>query len=242
MTEEESDTPLRAIIFAGPNGSGKSTITKALVENPRLFEGEYINADNIAKSLEPEIPDYRARNIKAANIAEERRLTAFREGRAVAFETVMSTPEKVALMTHAKARGYEVTLVFVTTNDPEINVQRVANRVARGGHAVEPAAIRERYQKTMDLLPSAFEHADQIRVFDNSADREFLVAVKRDGEMELHNPAQHPAWVNEKLIKPYVSRMESRNRVEMAFEAFVRHALQRPNHCRHRAPRITANG
>jgi predicted ABC-type ATPase len=31
---------------------------------------------------------------------------------------------QVALMTHAKAEGYEVTLVFVTTKDPELNGKR----------------------------------------------------------------------------------------------------------------------
>lgn len=138
MTKETSQEPIHAIVFAGPNGSGKSTITSAVVENPALFKREYINADDIAKSLEVDIPNYRERNIKAATIAEERRLAAFEERRAVAFETVLSTPEKIALMTQAKAKGYEVTLVFVTTKDPEINVQRVSNRVDLGGTALRP--------------------------------------------------------------------------------------------------------
>ncbi len=86
MTEEVSkEEPFRAIVFAGPNGSGKSTITTAAVENPALFKGEYINADAIAKSLEKDISNYRERNLKAANIAEERRLAAFKEHRPVAF-------------------------------------------------------------------------------------------------------------------------------------------------------------
>jgi predicted ABC-type ATPase len=69
------------LFFAGPNGSGKSTIITAVVENPSLFEGEFINAEIIAKCLEKDIPSYRECNLKAANIAEERRLAAFRECR-----------------------------------------------------------------------------------------------------------------------------------------------------------------
>jgi hypothetical protein len=34
---------------------------------PALFKGEYINADNIAKSLEKDILNYIERNIQAAN-------------------------------------------------------------------------------------------------------------------------------------------------------------------------------
>jgi predicted ABC-type ATPase len=218
MTDVESQEPLRAIVFAGPNGSGKSTITNAVVENPALFKGEYINADNIAKSLEKEIPNYTERNIQAANIAEERRLAAFREHRAVAFETVMSTPEKVALMTHAKAEGYEVTLVFVTTDDAEKNVQRVQNRVAQGGHAVEPDAIRDRYAKTMSLLGAALDHADQAKIYDNSSTTPMVVAVKQGAELDLHNPAQHPAWVQKSLVEPYLERVDSRERIAEVFE------------------------
>src|SRR5260363_187615 len=85
------------IIFAGPNGSGKSTITEAIVNIPGQFSGEYINADDIARLLQDPISDDHRRNIKAAQIAQERRLQALHEGRDFAFETVMSTPEKVAL-------------------------------------------------------------------------------------------------------------------------------------------------
>lgn len=46
----------------------------------------------------------------------------------------------------------------------------------------------------MELVPSACEYAHQAQAFDNLVDCEFLVAVKRDGEMDLHNPAQHPDW------------------------------------------------
>jgi predicted ABC-type ATPase len=53
----------------------------------------------------------------------------------------MSTPEKVALMSQARARGYDVHLLFVTTEDPEINVQRVTNRVVLGGHDVPADAL-----------------------------------------------------------------------------------------------------
>ncbi len=210
------DAP-QAVVFAGPNGSGKSTITRAVVENPALFRGEYINADNIAKSLEGEIGDYRERNIRAANLAEERRAAAFGDKRSVAFETVMSTPEKVALMAHAKAQGFDVTLVFVTTDDPEKNVQRVQNRVALGGHDVEPGAIRERYAKTMGMLAAALDHADNATVFDNSGRTPMIVATKQNGKVELHNPDQHAAWVQKNLTEPYLDRVESRTHLAGAF-------------------------
>lgn len=208
---DENDIPA-VIIFAGPNGSGKSTISEAVVGDPGQFSGEYINADDIARTLRNLIPDYHTRNLKAAQIAEGRRLRALNEGRDFAFETVMSTPEKVALMTQAKAVGYRVSLFFVTTEDPEINVRRVAGRVADGGHAVEPDAVRRRYAAAMELLPAAFEHADQATVLDNSGASEDLriVATKIDDDVEFPVESAALPWVAEKLAAPYMKRLASR--------------------------------
>ena len=65
------------IVFAGPNGSGKSTTTARVLDDPELkFDGEYINADDIAKGLEGAIADPQARNLKAAQIAEDLHLNA----------------------------------------------------------------------------------------------------------------------------------------------------------------------
>ena len=52
------------------------------------------------------------------------------------FETVMSHPGKVALLQQAQQAGYRTYLYYVATDDPEINVSRVANRVALKGHDV----------------------------------------------------------------------------------------------------------
>lgn len=220
MTQEVDarDAP-SVIVFAGPNGSGKSTITKALTRTD--FKGEYINADDIAKSLESQIPDYLQRNLAAASMAEQRRIAAMKEGKAFAFETVMSTPEKVAIMTQAKAAGYGVALVFVTTGDPDINIQRVSNRVALGGHDVDPVKIRERYHGTMGLLPAAVEHADVATIYDNTREMPLQVAIKRDNQLQLHNDAARTPWVAEKLVKPYVERMASRRELEKTFDTLA---------------------
>jgi predicted ABC-type ATPase len=40
------------------------------------------------------------------------------------------------MMVQARERGFDVALIYVGTIDPSINVVRVANRVALGGHDV----------------------------------------------------------------------------------------------------------
>ena len=52
------------------------------------------------------------------------------------FETVMSHPNKVKLLEQAQCAGYRTYLYFIATDDPEINISRVRNRVKLGGHPV----------------------------------------------------------------------------------------------------------
>jgi predicted ABC-type ATPase len=85
------------------------------------------------------------------------------------FETVMSHRSKVDFMIRADDAGYDVTIYFVCTSDPEINVRRVENRVSRGGHDVPHERIVARYWRTLELLPYAALVARRTVLFDNSA-------------------------------------------------------------------------
>lgn len=201
----------RMIVFAGPNGSGKSTITKSWSEEPGFPKDGYINADEIAKGMEKQYPDYHERNFRAANIAEEHRKLALESGKPFAFETVMSTPGKLAQFDEARNKGFSVDLVFVTTEHSEINKQRVGNRVAGGGHGVDAGKIVERYDRAMDLLPAAVEKANTATIYDNSGRDPIVVAKKlENGKMVYPQGENTPEWVKDRLQKPLEAREASR--------------------------------
>jgi predicted ABC-type ATPase len=208
-----ADDVKAVIVFAGPNGSGKSSITRSYLANPENgFSGAYVNADDIAVGMTRQIPDARERNIAAAQEAERQRLALLKTGKSFVFETVMSTPEKVALLSQAREQGYSVTLVFVTTCDPDINVSRVADRVAKGGHDVDSSAVHSRYESAMKLLPVAIEQADSVVVLDNSRDGESaqVVAMKHDrGALEIMKGPLTPPWAFERLENDFKARLES---------------------------------
>lgn len=197
-------------MFAGPNGSGKSSARDPVLTG---FKGEYINADDIAASLSKDIADYTQRNIAAANLAEQRRVDCMRGGKSFAFETVMSTPEKVAILSQARALGFSVEMIFVSTCDPAINESRVAARVEKGGHAVPPEKIRSRYEEAMALLPSALGYADRALVFDNSVDHSppLLVAAKYgfSSPLEIQNVDVCPDWARVALKQKMDARHDS---------------------------------
>ena len=52
------------------------------------------------------------------------------------------------LIDRAHAQGYEVALLYVTLNSADTAVDRVAARVAKGGHGVDEADIRRRYDSS----------------------------------------------------------------------------------------------
>jgi predicted ABC-type ATPase len=86
------------------------------------------------------------------------------------FETVMSHPSKVALLEEAQRAGYRTYLYYVATDDPDINVSRVRNRVGLGGHPVPEDKIVSRYHRSLDLLMEAIKHTNRAYIFDNSTD------------------------------------------------------------------------
>lgn len=63
------------------------------------------------------------------------------------FETVFSHRGKLEIMKQAKAEGYKVYLYFVSTENPEINKERVQLRVRNNGHDVPPDKIVSRYYR-----------------------------------------------------------------------------------------------
>lgn len=84
------------------------------------------------------------------------------------FETVMSSPDKVALLAKAQRMGYRMYLYYVATDDPAINLARVQARVRQGGHDVPADKVVSRYHRSLDLLLDAIRVSDRAYLFDNS--------------------------------------------------------------------------
>lgn len=120
------------------------------------------------------------------------------------FETVMSHRGKVALLAEAQHAGYRTYLYYVATDDPEINVSRVANRVALGGHHVPEDKVVSRYHRSLELLMEAIKHASRAYIFDNStdnADRKLAwVAEITDGRALELKTDRIPPWFKRAVL------------------------------------------
>ena len=209
-----TDAPF-VVVIAGPNGSGKTTLTRSLLDAGVDF-GIHIDPDEITRTLDMPEPQ---RSAQAQRIADFKRDICLQRRDSFSFETVMSHPSKIELMVRAHDAGYDITVYFVATADPEINVRRVENRVSLGGHDVPHDRIRKRYWRSLGYLAHAALVARRSVAFDNSAlvgpsTRRFADAsglrpaaeVTGDGKYyEIRLEAEAPAWVHRFLVRPLVA-------------------------------------
>ena len=118
------------------------------------------------------------------------------------FETVMSHASKVELLEKAQKLGYRTYLYYIATEDPEINISRVRNRVKLGGHDVPENRIVARYYRSLDLLMEAIKHTNRAYLFDNSGeskDKTWLAEITNGKTLEMKTD-QAPAWFKHYLL------------------------------------------
>ena len=121
------------------------------------------------------------------------------------FETVMSHTSKLNEIIEATKNGYLCYLYFVCTDDTEINISRVSNRVEKGGHNVDSGKIKERYYRTLGNLYDAIQLCYRSFLFDNSGEKLTLIAEIFQGkELMLHTDAEYfPEWFNNYVLPKY---------------------------------------
>ena len=125
-------------MIAGPIGAGKTTFYDAHLKEA-------------FPSLVPPIP--------------QQRDVMLRERRSFVVEDLTVDTE---LLDSARQAGYTTKVLFISTEDPTLNVGRVLVRMSRGGQAVPLGTIPESYEEAMKSLPEARRHADDLLVYDNT--------------------------------------------------------------------------
>jgi len=132
----------RLYILSGCNGAGKTTASYSLL--PELFEcSQFVNSDEFAKSLSPFNPSAASVTASRYMLMRIRYLLSRREDFSV--ETTLATRSLLGIIRQAHELGYTVTLLYFWLKTPEVAIERVAARVATGGHAISEETIRRRY-------------------------------------------------------------------------------------------------
>lgn len=185
-------------VLAGPNGAGKSTIAR------RFFIGRipFVNADDIARDLDPNDVNSISAHMRAGRIALELRDGYLNRSETFAMETTLTGKSELALMRRAREAGYKVNLIFVGIGNVAISAARVRTRVLLGGHDVPKEAILRRYGRSMAALADAVAIAHRSWVFDNSGgQRRLLLRLER--ERVIKRAPILPAWAAEAVPQAF---------------------------------------
>jgi len=170
----EDGFPPQLWVVAGPNGAGKSTLIRRGI-GERLT---IIDPDAIAAAL-PRINGALDER-QAGVIALQRRRTLLEERSSFLIETTLTGNSALRLMQSAKAAGFKITLVYVGLATTDLSAQRVADRVAQGGHDIPKEAIERRLAASLGNLTPASALADRFYLFDNSSLRRRLLLIGED--------------------------------------------------------------
>jgi predicted ABC-type ATPase len=177
-------------VIAGPNGSGKSTFTSRLTTEAKA---NLLDPDAVAKRIDPADPT------RAAIAAAREVITRTREyldrGESFALETTLAGRNYLDVMAEAKLRGFNVRLIYICLDLPERNVQRVSERVLRGGHFVPDLDVKRRYERSLANLPAALRIAHDAVAYDNSDRHPVKVFEARNGTITWRSP-KLPAWAS----------------------------------------------
>ena len=180
---DDSKKPPNLYIIAGPNGAGETTFAREFLPN-YVNTLEFINADLIAGGLSPFVPERAA--IQAGRIMLEQIQTLSSQRKDFGFETTLSGKGYVSLFTDLKKRGYEIHLFFLWIPNPELAIERIADRVRRGGHKIPEYVVRRRFDRGLNNLVQLYRPlADSWAIFDNSQNIPRLIAFKDKGKLKL---------------------------------------------------------
>lgn len=155
-------------VLAGTNGAGKSSVGGALL---RAVGVPYFDPDEAAREISASSPELSPSAVSSLAWQEGLRQLqeAIRLRRDHTFETTLGGHTMARTLEQAIAAGLEVRIWYVGLESPELHLARVRARVARGGHAIPEATIRQRFDSSRLNLIRLLPRLTELKVFDNSA-------------------------------------------------------------------------
>jgi predicted ABC-type ATPase len=152
-------------LIAGPNGVGKTTFAfKRLKAVSGSFH--FVNLDEIARGLSPLEPKAAERDAARIALARARQFIEIR--RTFSMETTLSGATHLDLARLAASNGMAVKLMYFSVRDPQISLDRIARRVAEGGHDVPRDIVLRRFARSFQRLREMIPLADLWRIYEAS--------------------------------------------------------------------------
>jgi predicted ABC-type ATPase len=128
--------------------------------------------------LSPFRPEAAAR---AARLMLQMIADSVQRGGSFAIETTLSGRGYARMIPKWKEAGYRVVLLFLELTSADLAVERVAVRVAQGGHHIPELVIRRRFRTGKENFLKLYNPlADEWRHYDNDGEEPMLIASSEE--------------------------------------------------------------
>jgi predicted ABC-type ATPase len=129
----------------------------------------YLSADLIASQLFPEHPE--KVQFRAGKIFIEQLYEKIEASENLIVESTLSGKSFERFLQQMKAKAYQIKIVFIFLDTPELCVKRVEKRVKAGGHFVPTEDILRRFKRSLRNFWESYRfQGESWHLFYNSAE------------------------------------------------------------------------
>ena len=101
-----------------------------------------------------------------------------------------------------KEHGYQINMIFLGLENPDISELRVINRTNEGVHFVPRRTVEDNYFGNLEKLNLYFGNIDELKIIDTSETEHLLLATFSKGEVVSSIPISDlPIWFIKYLPK-----------------------------------------
>ncbi|MDO8603609.1 MAG: AAA family ATPase [Candidatus Omnitrophota bacterium] len=170
----------KVLIFAGANGSGKTTFAKSIIEPGFIF----INADDIKKDKKLSYIDAGKESLRLIS-------KSIAENKDFSFETTMSGIGLSKRFESLKKEKYTVIIFYLFAYPIELLIERIRERVAKGGHMVANEDVIRRYYRSAYNFWNKYRfYASKWSIINNNQLESETIAVGINGSFNLINESE----------------------------------------------------
>ena len=185
----------RLIVIGGPNGAGKTTFARYYLEE---YPADFLSADDLALKISPDHPE--SAKIEAGRQFSKKLQESFQSGKSVVIESTLSGRSMQRILGQAREAGYGVTIAFIVLESAQACVNRVRERVQKGGHDVPDSDILRRFYRSKENFWATYKYeADLWFLFYNAAAEFELVAFGERDDYDI---------TDEKFFKIFLGDMK----------------------------------
>lgn len=146
-------------IIAGVNGTGKSSF-RGVLDGQNVRLGHIIDPDLIAKENNNNI--YLAGKVAISKIND-----CLDKNISFTQETTLSGHMLEKTMLQARKQGYYIIMYYIGLSSDTESINRIANRVKKGGHYIPSEDVTRRFNARFTSLLKVIPYCDEIHFYDN---------------------------------------------------------------------------